>query len=219
MEREQDKGGRSDPQEARRVEILDAGLRVLAREGWKRASMNAIAREAQASKETLYNWFGDRNGFFAALIRRNAGALIAPDAPDVAGDTGGEGDDEEIAVWLDGIGQRLLTLLLGETSVTLNRAAIASVAEGGDLAAILFDEGRGQAMARIEARLQAWADQGRLSLPEGEAAAAEDWLALLKGDVQLMALLGQGEGRALSEAEIVARAQRARRLFLQLYGG
>lgn len=194
-----------DPQAVRRSEILDAGLRVLVRDGWARTSMNAIAKEAHASKETLYNWFGDRRGFFAALVRHTAqNALGAVDA-----------DPSEMTAWLEATGQRVLQLLLGDTSIAINRAAIASVQEGGELAAILIEEGRGKAMRQVAAQIALWAVEGRLHVPEGADLAADDWLGLLKGDVQLLALLGQG--KPLSAPEIETRARRAAQQFLRLY--
>ncbi len=51
----------------RRRAVLDAALTVLERQGYAGTSMLDIAREARASKETLYAWFGDKKGLFAAL--------------------------------------------------------------------------------------------------------------------------------------------------------
>ena len=34
--------------------------------------MLSVARRAGASKETLYSWFGNRDGLLRALIERNA---------------------------------------------------------------------------------------------------------------------------------------------------
>lgn len=54
---------------ARRAEILDAAFAVFAEKGFSGATMLAIARRAQASKETLYAWFGNKDRLFEALLR------------------------------------------------------------------------------------------------------------------------------------------------------
>ncbi len=48
---------------------------MLDAKGYAGASMLAIARQAKASNETLYNWYGDKNGLFRALVVRNAGEV------------------------------------------------------------------------------------------------------------------------------------------------
>ena len=47
-------------------------LSVLAERGYGGASMREIAGRAQASKETLYAWFGDKRGLFEELVRWQA---------------------------------------------------------------------------------------------------------------------------------------------------
>ena len=60
----------------RRDEILDHAVEVLAERGYRDASMLEIAKRAAASKETLYAWFGDKQGLFEAAIRRNARSTL-----------------------------------------------------------------------------------------------------------------------------------------------
>ena len=52
----------------RREEILKVALSVLAERGYRGASMREIAVRAQASKETLYAWFGNKRGLFEELV-------------------------------------------------------------------------------------------------------------------------------------------------------
>jgi AcrR family transcriptional regulator len=58
--------------EARRKEILDAAFLEFTTKGYAGASMEAIARRAHASKETLYAWFENKetllNTLFAARL-------------------------------------------------------------------------------------------------------------------------------------------------------
>ncbi|HEU00415.1 MAG TPA: TetR/AcrR family transcriptional regulator, partial [Aurantimonas coralicida] len=56
---------------ARQRDVLDAalGLVVAAR---RPLTMAAVARAASCSKETLYKWFGDRDGLLTATVRWQA---------------------------------------------------------------------------------------------------------------------------------------------------
>ena len=61
----------------RQDQIEQAAYTVLDAKGYGGASMLAIAKAAKASNETLYNWYGDKTGLFAALVRRNAAEVKA----------------------------------------------------------------------------------------------------------------------------------------------
>lgn len=186
----------------RRRAILAAGLKVLVDKGWRGASMIAIAREAHASKETLYNWFGDKAGFFGALIRENAGALDRT----LPADFGTLGLEDGLRAF----GTELLTLMAGDASVAINRAAIAEAGRDPTLGATLLAEGKHASLPKFAGWLTQHLD---LSDP---MQAAERFVVLVKGETQLERLLG-ARG-PLSEAEIAAQVDRAVTDFLRLYG-
>lgn len=48
---------------ARRERIEETAYAVLKESGYKAASLLAIARRASVSNETLYNWYGNKQGF------------------------------------------------------------------------------------------------------------------------------------------------------------
>ncbi|SDZ36567.1 AefR-like transcriptional repressor, C-terminal region [Amycolatopsis xylanica] len=52
----------------KREAIIRASLTIFARDGYTRASIDTIAREADVSTRTLYNHFGDKAKLFAAVI-------------------------------------------------------------------------------------------------------------------------------------------------------
>ena len=193
-------------QEKRRNEILDAGLQVLVQEGWSATSMIKIARRANASKETLYNWFGDKDGFFAAVIRRNAAPLDATLDPE---------SRNSVADDLTRYGIALLTLLTGDKSVAINRAAMAEAGTNATLGPILVEEGAGKSGRIFGAYLTARIRRGELKI-DNLGAAVELFIALLKGNMQLYRLLGHGPRP--TEDEIAARARVAANTFVTLYG-
>ena len=62
---------------ARQKDVLDAALRLLVEEG-DRLTMTAVARRASCSKETLYKWFGDRDGLLTATVQWQAAKVRVP---------------------------------------------------------------------------------------------------------------------------------------------
>jgi AcrR family transcriptional regulator len=63
--------------EARRAVILDAALRVFGQYGFRRASMDDVAREAGIGKGTIYLSFASKEEVFQALSERLAQRMLA----------------------------------------------------------------------------------------------------------------------------------------------
>ncbi|NUR30083.1 MAG: TetR/AcrR family transcriptional regulator [Catenulispora sp.] len=61
----------------KRRAILDAATTVFLREGFSRASIDAIAADAKVSKQTVYNHFGDKNALFMAVTDAVQDAAVA----------------------------------------------------------------------------------------------------------------------------------------------
>lgn len=64
-------GNREDTTER----ILEAGLALLAEEGFAGLGVNALARRSGADKQLIYRYFGGMEGLLAALGRKVAGRL------------------------------------------------------------------------------------------------------------------------------------------------
>jgi AcrR family transcriptional regulator len=63
--------------EARRAAVLDAALRVFGQYGYRRASMDDVAREAGISKGSIYLSFASKEDVFLALSRSLAQRMLA----------------------------------------------------------------------------------------------------------------------------------------------
>jgi AcrR family transcriptional regulator len=196
--------------EERRQAVLDAALAVLERRGYAGTSMLDIAREARASKETLYAWFGDKKGLFAALVADNAAALNAAIEAVPA-------DPAETPVGdaLAGFGAALLGLLLGPRAVAINRAAAAEAARDAELGSLLVASGRAATGRRMVELLRRRMALGEIAAVDPEEAFSV-FLGLLLRDLQVQVLVGATaapDGEALRR-----RAEAAAALFLRLYG-
>lgn len=194
---------------ARRTnEILDAAVALLDERGYRDTDMLSVARRSSASKETLYSWFGDKRGLFQAAIERNARNVqeILNDSLEA---------DAPPKPTLIAFGRAMLALLLGDSAVAINRAAISECRSDPSLAETLAARGREATLPGLVRYLERQNDLGRLHV--GDAAqAGEDALGLLLGDVQIRRLLGVFP--APGQAWIDARAERATERFLRLYG-
>lgn len=196
---------RDETKAIRQDQIEQAAYAVLDDKGYGGASMLAIAKAAKASNETLYNWYGDKTGLFAALVRRNAAEVKALLEDQIA--AGGDAPET-----LARVGPVLLELVTSDRAVALNRAAAADPT--GELGRVLAAEGR-EAVAPLIAQVIAQGrEQGRFVFDD-LAMACETWLGLLIGDIQIRRVVGrlpQPGPEALA-----ARADSAHRHFLRLF--
>ena len=198
---------KADSREKRRNEILDAAVKVLSERGYRDTTMLLVAREASASKETLYAWFGDKQGLFEAVIRRNAknvqqvlsSCLETQPSPHLV---------------LMEFGRALLALLLSESAVAINRAAISEARSDPRLAKLLSKAGREATLPAFVRYIELGTADGKLKAAD-PAAAAEDFLGLLLGDLPTRRHLGLVS--APTRKQIETRAARAAEKFLQLY--
>ena len=125
----------SEPTERQR-EVLDAVLALLVEEG-DAVTMSAVARRASCSKETLYKWFGDRDGLMTATVRWQASKVRAGsyDRQHLDASTLAESLDDFAANWL--------AVISSGTSIALNRVAVGNAAAGkADLGRIVLANGR-----------------------------------------------------------------------------
>lgn len=193
--------------DSRREAIEEAAYRVLVRDGYKAASILAIAKEAKASNETLYRWYGNKQGLFAALVERNAEAARELLSEALA-------SDQTPLDALEKLGPVLLRVVTSERAVALNRAAAGDVYDTGTLGAALAKGGREALLPLIAGLLARAHDDGAL-VKDDPAAAAEVYIGLLLGDVQIRR--ATGALAPLSETAIVARSTRALKLMRRLY--
>jgi AcrR family transcriptional regulator len=193
----------------RQKDVLDAALRLLVEEG-DNLTMAAVARRASCSKESLYKWFGDRDGLLNATVRWQASKVrVAPvDQSKV--------DLISLAESLEGFARDWLKVISSDTSIALNRVAISHAGSGRDnLGAIVLDNGRFALAKRLKPVLDAGKRSGVLVFEDAETA-FRTFFGLVARDVQIRLLLGNWPG--MTEAAIAEDAARATRQFLALYG-
>ena len=115
-------GGEAEFSE-RQQEVLDAVLKLMVAEG-DGFSVAAVARAASCSKETLYKWFGDRDGLLTATVRWQASKVRMPKLPS------DRLTREGLEAALTGFAESWLTVITSDLSIALNRAAVSHAGSG-----------------------------------------------------------------------------------------
>lgn len=188
---------REENRSIRQQQIEAAAYEVLEAKGYGGTSMLGIAKRARASNETLYNWYGDKQGLFLALVTRNAAEVKTHLEAEL------KTDHDALSI-LGSLGPKLLDLLTGDRAVALNRAAAAD--PSGELGATLSKAGRETVFPLLEKVLQRARSEGQLSFDETSAAVGL-YLDLLIGDLQIRRVIGRQPRPAKAFREV--RAARA----------
>lgn len=171
---------REETRARRRAEIEAAAYDLLGERGYAATSMLAIATRANASNETLYRWYGSKQGLFKSLVDANAAEirdLLACEP---------QGDNRALPV-LEKLGPLILSMLLGERAVALNRAAAAD--PSGELGKAIAEGGRQKHLPLITTWFEQAVREGDLSNGASAGEMAETYLALLIGDHQVRRII------------------------------
>lgn len=171
---------RDENKAARKDRIEAAALELLAQKGYLATSMLSVAKRARASNETLYNWYGNKQGLFRSLVEANAGEVKSLLENDLAHEHAPEAT-------LRTLGPLLLGLLISDKAITLNRAAAAD--PSGELARELTQAGRDTVALLIADVFVKARDAGILEFDDA-AEAVGLYLDLLVGDLQIRRVLG-----------------------------
>jgi len=193
----------------RQGEVLEAALNLLVKLGDK-WTMKGVAKAASCSKETLYNWFGDREGLLVATVQWQAAKVQMPDV-----DLQNLSRNSLVAS-IEQFGRNLIRVLTSETSVALNRVAISRARSSeSDLGMIVLQNGRFAMGRRLKPLLEAGQKASILQFDNSEIA-YRSFFGLLMRDTQIRLLLGDRLSKTPTEIEQQAAIATAQ--FLELYG-
>jgi AcrR family transcriptional regulator len=194
----------------RQQQVLDVVLDLLA-EGGDGLTMSAVAQRASCSKETLYKWFGDRDGLLTATVRWQA-SKVAAGSFDTT-----KLDASTLQASLEAFAATWLKVISSPTSLTLNRVAISHAGNGkSNLGRIVLANGRLAIGERLKPLLEAARD-ARLVAFEDSEVAFRTFFGLVARDVQIRLLLG--DELSLTPREIARDARRAALQFMRLHQG
>jgi TetR/AcrR family transcriptional regulator, mexJK operon transcriptional repressor len=187
--------------------ILAAARRTFLASGFGAASMDAIAREAGASKATLYAYFANKEELFGAVVARESERYAA----DLSA---GELDPADVEASLLRMADRFLRLLLSPDVIAINRIIIGEVARFPALAEVFWRAGPERVRMQVERFLARAAAAETLAITDPRLA-AEQFASLVRGEIHLQRLLGLGRS---DDAARGAAARNAVQTFIRAFG-
>lgn len=194
----------------RRSAILDAATSVFVERGYAGTTMDDVAAAARASKQTLYQRFGDKVGLFEAVIEANIAEAEAGTDPHLAALR----DTDDIEGDLGRFARQHLRDVLQPHLLRIRRLVIAEADRFPTLAQTWFERGPERAhdtLADLFAHLTA---RGVLVTDRPRVAAEHfNWLVL---SIPLHRSLYQPNTRPTDD-ELDAIADEAVRIFLAAY--
>ncbi len=196
-------------QSARRLQILRATMRLLRQHG-AGITTAQIAAEASCSKETLYSWFGDRDGILLALAREQARGMFLAMADRF------ESVEGDLPARLRSVATLLLDIMTGDAAIAVNRVAMAhACSDDSTLGRAVMSDWNSQVVEPFVRLLREGNEAGELAIGDFDEA-FNGFIGLLVGDRQRRLLLG--DDVRPQPAEMSAIASRAVDQFFALYG-
>ena len=188
-------------------QILAGGREAFLELGYEGASVDEIARRAQVSKATLYNYFGDKRALFAAVVdaecRELAQRLLTIDAI--------EGNVE---VTLLTIARSLVRFTVSPFAQGMYRIAVAESQRFPEVGRTFYAAGPQLSATRLATFFAAARDRGELVMEDTELAACQ-FAELCRADLFHKVLFGVMDQPSQEEVDRIAEA--AVRLFLATY--
>lgn len=192
----------------RHAEIQAAAFALLKEVGYKKTSMLLIAKRAQASNQTLYAWYSNKQELFRSIIERFGAAVREQLEAALA-------QDSDPLSALHALGPALLQFTTDEHAIIMNRAAVIDAAETGVLAQAIDEVARGVLFPLICALMDKLVRTGVFAPTAEPDEAAQTYVALLFGEAQLRQAMGTLP--AFGPAEVAVQADRAFKLTCRLY--
>ncbi len=187
--------------------ILAGAERAFLASGFGAVTMDRIAREAGASKATVYAHFTSKEELFGAVVARVSERRFGGFSAEAL-------DPTDIERSLTTIATRFLDLILSPEAIALNRIIIAEVTRFPALARVFWAAGPERTRAQIEAFLRRAAAAGSLKIADPRVA-AEQFAALARGELHYRSLLEPGE--IADRAAVHAAAAFAGATFLRAF--
>ena len=193
---------------AREQEVLSVVLDLMVEEG-DGFSMASVAKRASCSKETLYRWYGDRDGLLTATVQWQASKVAMPKLDDANLTL------EAFSDTLNEFASSWLSVLTSDVSIALNRLAVAHAGNNkSSLGQIVLENGPYAMRTRLLPIFLKGQKAGLIDVRGDEAFRL--FFGLVIADAQIRALLG--DDKKPTKTEIKKFAQSAVEQFLMLCG-
>jgi len=190
----------------RRAAILKAGMEVFLEKGYVGSSVDEVVRRAGGSKRTVYKYFENKEGLFAAIVAGLLEEMMAPLQPEIT-------DERGLYDTLELLGRNYLAVLLKEESLMIYRTMVSEGVRYPELAQRFYASGPDAAVKRLASYLERQTGLDVLSVGDTQAAARQ-YYSMVRSDIHMRAALGIA---IPADDEIEQSISRAVDLFLKEY--
>ncbi len=191
----------------KRARIIEAALAVFSEMGYVGASLDEIAKRAEVSKPTLYQYFGNKEQLFGSVLEDAAGRILAP-----------LNDPEQqlpsMVATLLNFSQRYAQIVLSPAVLSMGRLVIGVVERFPEVGRLYYNSGPQQALNGITAYLDKQAQAGNLQLDDPELAAHDFWSLILSAPREMQQLMPD---QTLNEQDINRFIFNGLKIFLKAY--
>ncbi|HSJ47947.1 MAG TPA: TetR/AcrR family transcriptional regulator [Gammaproteobacteria bacterium] len=196
--------GLSDKQRA----IIEAATRIFLAAGYRETSMDAIAREAGVSKQTIYNHYGNKEALFSDVITQHCQDVLLSRLET-------EQARHDVEATLREFARTLLGIILQPSVLALHRLIIAESARFPEVGEIYYRVGPERGNRRLADYLDKQCAMKHLYI-DNTYLAAQQFTGALIGSVRTQALV---LNQAIPEAEIDSVVEHTVACFMALHGG
>ncbi|MGD8914402.1 MAG: TetR/AcrR family transcriptional regulator [Candidatus Thiodiazotropha sp.] len=194
--------------EAKAEAIMDAAAKLFLSQGFQGTSMDAVAKQAGVSKQTVYSHYANKEELFKAVITAKVASYGFDEAAMV--------EDEDLRSALLTVTRRFVDLLFDPKVVAMHRVVMGEAVSQPRVASLFYESGPLRTKASVCAFLERQVAKDRLCIPvDSMLYAATQLLNTAIGLYQLQLMLGLRE--SVDETELGAHLDRVVDDFLTLY--
>ena len=170
--------------EQKRQQILESASTLFLIDGFEGVSMDAVAKSADVSKQTVYSHFGSKEELFTAVIgcaceqHALTDQLFDPEQP--------------VEIVLLELATHFTDLLFSDQAVRLHRLCVASSDQRSSIGQLFWEAGPIKLRAKLTKYLTQQVERNALNIPDIEFA-AQQFIFMLKGEYYHRRILGIDE--------------------------
>ena len=189
-------------------QVLEGARTIFLRDGFERASVDDIAREAAVSKATIYAYFPDKQLLFLEVARCECHRQADEAEASVDGDV-------PARVMLTVAAERISQFLMSEFGQRMFRIVVGEGERFPGLGREFYEYGPGLIHARIAHHLGVYVERGELQIDDLDLA-ADQFAQLCKATLHEKLIFGMAQSITAEEAQRIAHG--AVDMFMARYG-
>jgi TetR/AcrR family transcriptional regulator, mexJK operon transcriptional repressor len=189
-------------------QVLDGARKVFLRDGFERASVDDIAREAGVSKATIYAYFPDKQLMFLEVARCECHRQTEEAEASIEGEV-------PVRVALTIAAERITQFLMSEFGQRMFRIVVGEGERFPGLGREFYDYGPGLIHERLVHHLRCYVEQGRLLIDDLDLA-ADQFAQLCKASIHEKLIFGME--KTITPEDVHRSVHGAVDMFLARYG-